>query len=261
MTYYELVYKTYSENFEDISKRIAKSKFPITHDVLNKFSKKVDDLSKSLKCIEEIQCYYSSQALTRILYEHYLVAYYIWTKCRIDNSDECALDYNQSYAIYEMMKQENYNSRLDLSYIKGKTALENFLIKAPEFNDANAPLTPANVEDINERANKFDIRKIFKYLENDLDENDDFKAINVLVHDVCKKYNKISSYVHGGRIADLETFENTPPVDKVKILKENVEFGQIFSRQILSFIMLLLIYEDKSFLKTFRPIYEFMNNQ
>ena len=160
-----------------------------------------------------------------------------------------------------MMKQENYNAKLDKSFDSTKTALQNFLIKAPEFNDPSDPLTEVDIKDYNKRANGFDIRNIFKYLQNDLDESDEFKSINVLVHHVCKRYNKIFSYVHGGRMADLETFENTPPVDKVKILKENVEFGEIFSRQILSFIMLLLIYEDQSFLETFKPIYEFMNNQ
>ena len=75
MTYHELVFKVYSENIDDISERIEKSKFPVTFKVLKNFSEKIDDLFKSLKSIEEIQCYYSSQALTRILYEHYLVAY------------------------------------------------------------------------------------------------------------------------------------------------------------------------------------------
>ncbi|RYX81613.1 hypothetical protein EON73_04725 [bacterium] len=258
MTYYDLVFKVYSENIDNISKRIEKSKFPITFEVLKKFLTKIDDIFKSLEILEGIQCYYSSQALTRILYEHYLVAYYIWTKCRVNDSDECATDYNQYYAFYEMMKQENYNAKLDRSYDSTKSPLQNFLIKAPEFDDHSDPLTEADVIDYNRRANQFDIRHIFRYLQNDLDEQDDFKSINVLVHDVCKRYNKISSYVHGGRLADLETFENTPANDKYKVLKENLEFGRIFSRQLRSFIMLLIIKEDKSFLEIFRPIYDFM---
>ena len=96
-------------------------------------------------------------------------------------------------------------------------------------------------------------------MQDSLDPNDYFKSLHVLVHDVCKKYNKTSSYVHGGRMAELEAFENTPPIDKSKILNDNVEFAKIFSYQILDFIMMLLLLEDKSFIKTYQPIYDFIN--
>jgi hypothetical protein len=260
MVQFELVHKTYSENIEEINERISKSKYPITFKVLQSFALKIDDILKSLESLETNQSFYSSQGLTRILYEHYLVAYYVWTKCRVDNNDECATDYNQYYAIYEMIKQENYNSKLDKSYDPTKTPLQNFLVKVPEFDDPVDPLNQENFIDINTRANKFDIRKILQYMTDDLDPNDHFKSLHVLVHDVCKKYNKISSYVHGGRMAELEAFENIPPVDKGKIMRDNVEFGRIFSHQMRDFIMMLLLAEDPSFIKTYQPIYDFVKN-
>jgi hypothetical protein len=259
MTQYELVHRVYSENTNEIDERIGKSKFPVTFQVLKLFSLKINDILKSLQSIEANQSFYSSQGLTRILYEHYLVAYFIWTKCRVDDNDECAIDYKQYYAIYEMIKQQNYNSKLDKSYDLTKTPLQNFLIKVPELDDPDNPLNQDNFTDINTRANKFDIRKILQYMQDSLDPNDYFKSLHVLVHDVCKKYNKTSSYVHGGRMAELEAFENTPPIDKSKILNDNVEFAKIFSYQILDFIMMLLLLEDKSFIKTYQPIYDFIN--
>lgn len=261
MTQYELVHKIYSENILEIDERIGKSKFPITFKVLKNFSLKIDDILKSLESIEINQGFYSSQGLTRILYEHYLVAYYIWTKCRVDNSDECAIDYYQYYAIYEMIKQQNYNSKLDKSYDATKTPLQNFLIKVPEFDDPVDPLNQENFIDINTRANKFDIRKILQYMVDDLDPNEHFKSLHVLVHDICKKYNKTSSYVHGGRMAELEAFENTPVIDKAKLLKENVDFAKIFSYQMLDFMMMLLLSEDQTFIKVYQPVYDFVKAQ
>ncbi len=64
--------------------------------------------------------------------------------------------------------------------------------------------------------------------------------------------------MHGGRMAELETFENTFHIDKLKIINENVGFAEIFSHQILDFIMILIIIEDKSFIKTYQPIYDFI---
>jgi hypothetical protein len=261
MIQYEIVHKVYSENTLEIEERIGKSKFPVTFKVLKNFALKIDDILKSLESIEVNQSFYSSQALTRILYEHYLVAYYIWTKCRVDNSDECAIDYNQYYAIYEMIKQQNYNSKLDKSYDATKTPLQNFLIKVPEFDDPVDPLSQDNFIDINTRANKFDIRKILQYMVDDLDPNEHFKSLHVLVHDICKKYNKTSSYVHGGRMAELEAFENTPVVDKAKLLKENVDFAKIFSYQMLDFIMMLLLSEDPTFITVYQPVYDFVKAQ
>ena len=257
---YELVNRVYSENIAEIDERIGKSSFPITIQVLRSFSMKLADILKSLENSEATLNFYASQCLTRVLYEHYLVAFYIWTKCRVDKNDESAIDYIKYYAIYEMMKQENYNSKLDKSYDQSKSALQNFLIKVPEFNDPVDPLNEANVTDINTRANKFDIRKILLYLRDELDPSEYFQKLHFLIHDVCRRYNKISSYVHGGRMAELEAFENTPPVDKAKILRDNVDFAKIFSYQVLDFIMMMLLSEDITFLKTYHPIYDHVKN-
>jgi hypothetical protein len=261
MTQYELVYKVYNENIEEITYRIKNSKFPTTFKILGNFLSKIQDLENGLEKLHIDNNFYTSQCLIRVLYEHYLVAYYIWTRCRVEVTDDCAIDYEQYYAIYEMIKQENYNAKLDKTYDPKQTPLQNFLIKAPEFNVPEDPLTEDNVLDINKRANKFDIRYILRYLMEELDANDHFQSLHFLMLDVCKKYNKASSYVHGGRMAELEAFENTPPVDKIKIMKDNLSFAKIYSYQIADFIMMLLLSEDTSFIKTYQPIYDFLQAQ
>ena len=261
MTQYELVNKVYFDNEPEINKRVALSKFPETYRTLKAFHFKTNDFLTSLIQMEQNENFYSSQCLSRVLYEHFLVAYFIWTRTRVEQNDECAIDYTQHYATYEMIKQENYNSKLDKSYDSKKSPLENFLLKAPEFNDPIDPLNQANIDDINKRANKFDVRNILKYLENELDPKDEFKSIQTIVLEICKGYNKLSSYVHGGRTAELATLEDTPRTDKAKVLKDNVEWAKFFNYEILTFIMLLLIAENKSFMKFYQPIYDFTNQK
>jgi hypothetical protein len=258
MTQFELVHKVYKDNLQKIEELIQKSKYPKTFQVLKNFYGKIYDLMKSLEEIEKIQGFYASQALSRILYEHFLVAYYIWTKCRIDKNDSCGSDYIDYYPIYEMMKRENYNAKLDKSYDSTKTPLQNFLIAAPEFNDMGDPITEADVLDINKRTNKFDIRNILKYMQDELDSNDAFKSLHGLVHDVCRRYNTISTYVHGGRLAELQTFENTPVTDKGKVLNDNTTMANIFSYQLLSLTILLTATESEEGFKIYQPIYDFI---
>lgn len=261
MTQSNLVYKVYNENLDKIEELIKQSKFPKTFKVLNNFYLKLDDIKKSLEEIKKTNCFYASQALSRILYEHFLVAYYIWTKCRIDKDDNCANDYLEYYPLFELIKRDNYNAKLENIYVPKKSPLENFLILNPEFNDTINPITENDLKDINFRANKFDIRKILKYMQDDLDPNDTFKSLHVIIHDVCKRYNAISSYVHGGRLAELQTFENTPLTDKPKLLRENSEYADVFCSQLLSLIILLIAIENEEGHKIYKPIYDFMNSK
>lgn len=258
MTQFELVHKVYNENLEKIEGLIQRSKYPKTFQVLRNFHSKIHDIMKSLEEIQRIQCFYASQALSRILFEHFLVAYYIFTKCRADNDDNCASDYIEYYSIYEMMKRENYNAKLDKRYDQTKTPLQNFLIAAPEFDNMADPITEADVIDINKRANKFDIRNILKYMQDELDQNDNFKSLNHIVHDVCRRYNTISSFVHGGRLAELQTFENTPVTDKEKVLRDNTSLANIFCYQLLSLTILLIATENGEGFKIYKPIYDFI---
>lgn len=256
----ELVYKVYNENIDKIEELINQSKYPKTFQALKNFYYKIDDIKKSLIEIEKINSFYTSQALSRILYEHFLVAYYIWTKCRIDKDDSCAIDYLEYYPLFELMKRDNYNAKLENRYDSKKSPLQNFLNSNPEFNDTLNPITEEDVIDINHRANKFDIRVILKYMQNDLDPNDKFKSLHVIIHDVCKRYNAISSYVHGGRLADLQTFENSPITDKLKITRENTQYADVFCYQLLSLVILLIASENEEGIKIYKPIYDFMNS-
>lgn len=261
MTQYDLIHKIFEENKDKIGNSIKNSQYPETHKTLSLFHLKIEEFKSTFEALESNGSFYTSQCLSRILVEHFLVAYFIWTRCRIEKSDECAIDYVQYYAIYELIKQTNYNAKLKNSYDTRQTPLQNFLIKHPEFTKFSEPFTEEDFKDINTRANKFDIRRILNYIQVDLNENDHFKTLELPILEICEKYNKLSSFVHGGRTAELNTYENTPAIDKSAVLRENIDWALSFSQQLLSLQLVLLIDEDESLLEIYRPIYELINQK
>lgn len=172
LTQYELVKNIYNQNIDKINKLTNESKFTLSFQVLQNFIVKINDIQKGLESIHESKSFYASQALARISSEHFLIAFYIFTKTRIEESDECASDYLYNYAVYEMIKRKNYNAKLEKTYDPKKTPLENFLVSTPEFSNK---IEEADLLDINKKANQFDVRHILKYIQNELDPNDAFK--------------------------------------------------------------------------------------
>ena len=152
MTHKQIVEKVFSENINLIYDHLKTSKFPLTFGILLNFNSKFIGLNKALKSLSTIDTYYANQCLTRILIEHYLVSFYIWTKARVNNDDSCAYDYHYHYLVFEKFKQSNYNSKLDKSYDNTKKPLENILLKFPHYK---GKIDEDGFRDINTRANKF----------------------------------------------------------------------------------------------------------
>lgn len=255
MTQKELVNKTFYDNLDLIKERVTASKFPNTFKFLFRFDKKIELFSNILNETVKQKNFYVSQAITRIVLEHFIVAYYVWTKARIDETDECATEYYSFYGLQEQMKQENYNSKLDKSYDNTKTPLQNVAVKDPEvFGD----ITEADILDLNTRANKFDIRKILAFLTDELDTNDAFKRLHVVVLDFCKRYNYLSTYIHGGPTAEFQAFENMPKTDYEKVINDNAEYAESMNFQLKSLLMLLLVADDKKNIDIYKPVYDFL---
>lgn len=255
MTQYELVKEVYAKNIELINSIVEKSKFPEAFKVLLNFFNKSEDLKKALEALEKEKAFYSSQSLARILNEHFLVAFYIFNKTRLQETDECAKDYLEYYPIFEMMKRDNYNSKLTKTYDTKKTPLENFFIAAPEFK---GDIEESDIPDLNKRANQFDIRYILKYIQNEMPQDDSFKSLEKFILNDCKKYNETSTYVHAGRLAELQFFEDTPSTDKDKVMTNNAKLAEVCATQTLSFFMLLLILTGKEFVKVYQPVLDFI---
>ncbi len=258
MTQGELTTKIFTENFPLIQERINNSNFPNTFKLLLRFDEKVKFLTSLLFTCQETNNFYSSQVLTRVIIEHFIVAYYVWTKARTSETDECATEYYSFYGLQELMKQDNYNAKLDKTYDQGKTPLQNVANKDPEvFGD----ITEADILDLNKRANQFDIRKILTYLSDELSPEDEFKPIHTVILDYCRSYNILSTYIHGGPTAEFKTFDNKPITNFSDVIKSNLENGEMINYQIKAFIMLLLIVVDKKYYDIYEPIINFINEK
>ncbi len=246
--------RVYNEHQIKIDDAIMNSKsYPLTLGILKQFSIVNDEFSKIIESLQSIEHFYSNQAIFRIAIEHFLIAYYIQTKCRLDNNDKCAQDYWEKYPVSEAFKQDNFNSRLDGSFDMSISDLENFYKKSPEFKDK---YTTSQMQDLHVVASQFDIRKILKYLET-LDRSDPFYKLIDFAMQCCQKYNRLSSFVHGGPSSLLEAFFYSDDNRKKDLIRENIEEIYLFSRNIKMSIIFLLTLENPNFL----PIFELVTKK
>jgi hypothetical protein len=258
MTHDGLVNNLYSDKIDLINEHISKSKFPLTFKILQNFNAKFFALNQSLELLNKIDTFYVSQGLTRIMIEHFIVSFFIWTKCRTENTDNCANNYHYYYMIFEKFKQTNYNSKLDGTYDKSKTALQNLM---PKYPLTNGKIDEAGIQEVNSKSNEFDIRRILKYLNEDLNEFDFYKDYKYLVHSACISYNNLSSYVHAGRDAEFQAFEKLTVEEKKEKIESNINFSRLFLREIKSWIFLLMILEDRSLLSIYQPVIDYLRNK
>jgi len=255
MDHYKLIDKIYEEKIEVINAFSVQSKYSDTIKLLDNFIKKLSDLSNSLCLIHEHNYFYTSQSISRIIFEHFLVVSYIWNRTRIEETNVCTSEYNLGYLIYEVFKQTNYNSKLKRTYEKTKTPLQNILENNmfSVLNNPEDPMTEANKVEVDRIGNQFDVRNILKYFEA-LPHNEPYSVFKEIVLDACTRYNVLSSYVHGGRLAELEAIENFTVTDKLKIMTEALGFSEMFKCLVKDYKMILLYLEFDSFFEVYKPI-------
>lgn len=187
--------------------------------------------------------FYSSQVLLRILLEHYLVAYYMYFKTMSDKNDKIGEEYYDEYLKSEIIKQENYYKKLD--EIKGEpkyTDINGYLEKYELFEN----MEQREIDNIHQKASQFDIRKIIKYLFEHKGTNEKEKTLHKILFDFLEKYNKLSSYVHGGVTADAETFVKGGEKIRFEKIEENKEWGTSIESGIKFYFLLLLNFNDKT---------------
>ncbi|MDO6519381.1 hypothetical protein [Zobellia uliginosa] len=232
-------HKIISEIFDsyliDIEKRIENHSYPKS--MLTIYSKvlQIELIKKSLDNSDEN--FYSSQVLLRILLEHYLVGYYMYFKTTTDKNDRIGEEYYEEYLKSEIMKRENYYFKLDT--IKGNPKHENiqgYLEKYGVFED----MKQGEINTIHQRASQFGIGKIIKYLFDHEKATNEEKEMHSMLFDFLEKYNKLSSYVHGGVSAEAETFSKEDESKRQDKIQENKEWGLSIEFSIKFYFLFLL---------------------
>lgn len=245
--------KSIEERYK-IIKRIY-SKYETNYENLIENSDKIKSLSCLYSKILEVQLinqsilspelnYYNSQILLRVILEHYLVGYYVYLKIQNEGNDIVGEDFYDSYFKSEIIKRENYNLGLDkIKNPSHEKDISDYLDTYEIFGN----ITPFEVNAIHFKAKQFDIRKISNYLANNLGKEEYLKQLHSLTFDFLSKYNNLSSFIHGGILAEVKTFgdfEETK-AERAKILTENIEWGKIIETSLKFYFLTLLFKKDE----------------
>ena len=239
---YEIAKEIFLKDSETILSDILSSKFAKSNKALYYLNLKIDNFLFSIEMMKA-ENYYSSQALLRLIFEHYLVGYYIWTKTRLENNDQCGEEYYIDYSVSEFFKRTSYNLKIDS--IKNNTTkidlLSHFRKEYPKYK----AITQDDLDSIHRKASQFDVRQILNYTLNKTPTDDFFSNANKVYDHFLKEYNNLSSFVHGGPLAENETYHNSPKIDKDQKISDNIEWAKTSSRLMKFYILTLLLDEKK----------------
>lgn len=250
---YKLTKRAFTQNKDEIESLVKNSKNPNTAKSLLRFVKKIEGIKEGITNVADQGDLYTSRILLRCLFEHEIVAFYIWTKYRIENNDDCGTQYYVDYFVSEQLKKEGFDLKVEgmLKNIKNNNNFENLKKKVSFLEKA----TQQDIEKAHRSGNQFDISKIAHYLNHEMPSNDPFAQIhkNVII-DALNKYNYLSSYVHGGPSSEISVFENYSK-DKIENeLQSAKEFAMIGSRLIMEFLIMLLADEHQKYAELIKII-------
>lgn len=253
---YELTKNIFLNKTSKILEDSSKSSYPYTLKALFNFQRKISsllDTLEQLKFSDIDDIYYSVQSTTRVLFEHFLVGHYIWTKARIVQTDECGMQYYIHYRLSELLKRENYELGLEgiENNVKNNTTFENLKKRFSEFDK---PVTQQDIDEIHRIANQFDIKSIYNYVINEVPTGDHFREFHKSLVQFLKEYNILSSFTHGGPSAEFEAFYNEPQVDKVQRVNDCIRHGKNTLKTLREHILMLLYIEFQEYADILKPI-------
>jgi len=251
-THHQLTAEIFNRYSDKMLVDMKSSKYSQSHRALFYNQKKIDSFLEILTTFQNEKDYYLYQAITRVVFEHFLVGHYIWTKTRVEKNDVCGEEYYMHYKVSEFFKRENYELRVEgiEKNIQKNNNIENIKIKYPEFLE----LEQKDLEQIHSIAKQFDVRNLLDYIVNKIPDNDFFKESHRMFLHFLREYNNLSSFIHGGPMAEDESYHDEPQIDKAKKIKENIQWSKIASRLIKEHIILLHLEERKEYLEIFEPI-------
>jgi hypothetical protein len=198
--------------------------------------------------------YYAIQATMRLIYEHFLVGHYIWTKTRLNENDDCGQQYYAHYRLSELLKQENYDLQVEgmEMNVKDHATPENL---QKRLEGAPAPMSPKDIQEVHALARQFDVRVIINYLLNKVAADDHFGSVHRMLPQFVREYNRLSSFVHGGPSAEALAFEGiAQPVNKSATIADGLAFAKICSRVLQENLMMGLIPERNEYFNILAPI-------
>jgi hypothetical protein len=251
--HYLLTKSIFANNYEKIIQDLDKSGYKKSLKAIIRQENKVEKLVNGLIAISDTEdSFYSVQALMRIIIEHFLVGHYIWTKTRITKNDDAGKEYYVHYDTSEFFKRENYELRIEGIKLNKKkhNSFQNILTKYPQLHDVDE----TQLSEIHKIAKQFDVRDIFEYFINEKPK-DGFSNFHNLMLSALSDYNYLSSYVHGGPYAELQTYEDRPYTNKQLRIMDCIKDAKMYSRTLKEHVLFLLMEDNKEYIKILEPIF------
>jgi hypothetical protein len=252
-TRYELTKSVFDDYFIEIEQLVKNSSFPNTAKALLRFVRKIEEIKNGLSFMVNEKNLYTASILLRCLFEHEIVAYYIWTKYRIENNDACGTHYYIDYFVSEQFKRERYNLSLEgiSKNLETKQNLESLKIKLPFLEDASQK----DIEKISTIAYQFDIRDIAKYLHKEVPKTDSYSEVNQkVILNALFEYNQLSSFVHGGPTSEYTVFEKYS-VDEIETNLVSIkDFAYTGSGLIMELLIMFLADEHQKYFEIIEKI-------
>jgi hypothetical protein len=257
---YELTKSIFDSNRLEIESLVQKSKSPNTAKSLLRFVLKIEGIKNAIFIIAHRKDLYTTRILLRSLLEHEIVAFYIWTKYRTENNDDCGTQYYIDYFVSEQLKKEGFDLKVEgiKKDIKKNNNLENLKKKLPFLKEASQK----DIENAHKSGNQFEISRIANYLNNVISKEDPFAEVhtNVII-DALKKYNYLSSYVHGGPSSEITVYEHFPQKRIDEELKFAINFAKIGFRLTVENLLMILADEHDKYKNIILEIVSFMRDE
>lgn len=240
---FEFIHQVFEKHLNGIEKLIENHQFPKS--MLCIYSKvlQIESLRKILEKSDEN--FYSSQVLLRTLLEHYLIGYYAYYKTSTEKDDSVGDTYYDEYVKSEIIKRENYYFNLDK--IKNDLKSESINGYLSKYGEEFTDLTQFEIDNIHKKAAQFNnVRNVIKYLFNSDNQSKEEGVLHIMLFDFLEKYNKLSSYVHGGVSAEVESFNKDDSEKREAKIEENKTWG-ISLEANLKFCFLFLLFNDNPY--------------
>lgn len=171
-------------------------------------AKKIDNQLSVLFKSDMDDNYYVNNILFRTIFEHFLVAYYIGTRCRAEYKD-VGEEYYGAYGQKEYIKR--VFKHYDIEALRDGKPKPTDPERIAKFNSQHQhifhPLTDREKNKIYDVASQFGEDRIIKYLLHEAPD-DEFKYFNKSMYAFLNTYNVTSSNIHGGPGAEKEYYKS-----------------------------------------------------
>ncbi|OHD56668.1 MAG: hypothetical protein A2Y33_13175 [Spirochaetes bacterium GWF1_51_8] len=232
----DMVFQLLSKKLFELPALGEKTSYPKTCMILIAFLVRVNFIKCSIIDICEKDDNYSSKILFRSLIEHYFKFLYVYINAiKIKNDSfgdeyQFYLDYKERILLLKSLKK---NAKIFEQYNKD---INNFQLLCEVYPEYKA----LSENEMNRRTKQFEIDNIIEFL-----SSQGFQKDSAFLEAIIPKYSELSSYVHGGILAEKNLFYDSDYEKSINQIKEIVDLTLAIDIGTKSFVMMFFFIATK----------------